>query len=385
MTADHGRLRLLLLNQDEIGQSVLGHRQTERMLRTGMADRDDVDPTFLRMPPRPTLARLAGGRVPGLFGLDLDLHVARWHAVEGWRARTILRSQHRTATEPYDIVHLHSHALAFGLRRADYRTPVALSVDAPVREWQDMEIWHPRRPYTDRAIAPAVATERQALRRASIVFAWSDWARRAILDTAPEANVVIHHPGIDAARWAPAPRRPRERFRVLFVGGRFEEKGGGDLLLALAADLGHSVELDIVTPQDVASRPGVRVHHLTADDPRLLDLYQQADVVCLPTRGDAYPWVVLEAMACGTPVVATALGGIPDLLEGTGVLVPRHALRDAREALLALRDDPDRRIRLGAASRARIEADYDARTQGSSFVHHLQATVAARGARPQPR
>jgi glycosyltransferase involved in cell wall biosynthesis len=378
----HDELRLLLLNQDEIGQSVLGHRQTERMLRSGLEHRDDVAPTFLRMPPRPTLARMAGGRIPGLFARDLDFHVARWHAVEAARARRILNAE--LARHPYDVVHLHSHALAFALGALERRVPVALSVDAPVREWQHMEIWHRRHRHTDLAIQPAVAMERRALRGAAVVFAWSDWARQAILRTAPEAKVVIHHPGIDATQWVPAAHRPRERFRVLFVGGRFHEKGGNDLLEALADDLNDTVELDIVTPQPVASRPGVRVHRITGENPELLDLYQQADVVCLPTHGDAYPWVVLEAMACGTPVVATALGGIPDLLQGTGVLVERRDLRGTRDAVLALRDDPDRRRQLGEASRVRIRADYDARVQGSLFVHHLREATETFGAATPP-
>ena len=48
---------------------------------------------------------------------------------------------------------------------------------------------------------------------------------------------------------------------------------------------------------------------------RLLELYQQADVMCLPTQGDSLGWALIEAMACGTPVISTTVGAIPELLE----------------------------------------------------------------------
>jgi len=66
-------------------------------------------------------------------------------------------------------------------------------------------------------------------------------------------------------------RRERARARVLFVGGRFAQKGGEDLLHALDGLLGEQVELDLVTPAEVAPRPGLRVHRLESADPELLE------------------------------------------------------------------------------------------------------------------
>ena len=115
---------------------------------------------------------------------------------------------------------------------------------------------------------------------------------------APRARVFAICPGVDTARLRPAARLPRERAQVLFVGGRFAEKGGYGLLDALAEDLGCSVELNVVTGDPLPERPGVRVHRSEREDPRLLELYQQADVMCLPTRGDSLGWALIEAMAC---------------------------------------------------------------------------------------
>ena len=92
--------------------------------------------------------------------------------------------------------------------------------------------------------------------------------------------------------------------------------------------------------------------------------YERAAVVVVPSRREGYGVVAREAMAYGRPVVATAVGGLPDAIEDgvTGLLVPPRdpaALRSALERLLA---DPALRARLGEAARrhARIAFAWDA-------------------------
>jgi glycosyltransferase involved in cell wall biosynthesis len=191
---------------------------------------------------------------------------------------------------------------------------------------------------------------------------------------APRARVVEHHPGIDLERYRPAPRSLRMRPRVLFVGGRFAEKGGEDLLEVLSGQLGETVDVDVVTPAKVEARRGVRVHRLGPSDPELLELQQQADLFCLPTYGDAVPWAVLEAMACGTPVLATRVGGIPDLLDGgrAGALIAHGDRRALREALGALLAEPQAREQLAARARERCEQRYDARRQVPQLIEQLR-------------
>jgi glycosyltransferase involved in cell wall biosynthesis len=145
------------------------------------------------------------------------------------------------------------------------------------------------------------------------------------------------------------------------------------------------VELDIVSADEIPDKPGVRVHRLSAGDDRLVRLYQQADLFCLPTYGDSNPWVILEAMACATPVVATTVGAIPELLGNgeAGVAVPPGASSALRLVIDQLLDDDLRRHELGALSRAHCEREFDAQRQ-VPLLFDLLREAAESGARVLP-
>jgi glycosyltransferase involved in cell wall biosynthesis len=365
-------VNILFYNEGNLGTHIMGQGQLEAALRAGLAATPDVQARFAALQPMGRWTRaLAERPVPLLARANLDLRMLRWHAVQSLRTRAALRRELKLW--PADAVHVHSQAVAMAMRSRMRELTIALSVDTTVGDWWEMPAWRPRERYAPALTVPSRALERRALRRASIVFAWTGWARRAVERAAPGARVVEHHPGIDLQRYRPAPRRERELPRVLFVGGRFAAKGGEDLLGALGGQLGQSVELDVVTPAPVVERPGVRVHRLEASDPRLLDLQQQADLFCLPTYGDAAPWAVLEAMACGTPVLSTRLGGIPDMLEGgrAGALVAHGDQAALGDALRSLLGDAELRAQLAARARARCERHYDARLQFAAMLGHI--------------
>jgi glycosyltransferase involved in cell wall biosynthesis len=358
-------VRVLFLNEGNLGTHILGQGQLEEALSTGLPLAPEVQARFAGIGPMGRLARAAATRpVEALADSGLDFRTLRWHLVQALRARRALRSELRAW--PADIVHVHSHSIALAMASTMRAVPVALSVDTTVHDWWSMPAWRDAQTrHGAVTIAPSAALERRALERAALVVAWTAWARRSIERSAAGARVIEHHPGLDLERYRPAPRRPRERPRVLFVGGRFAAKGGEDLLDALAGQLGESVEVDLVTPADVPERPGVRVHRLGPSDPRLLDLQQQADLFCLPTKADAVPWAVLEAMACGTPVLSTRVGAIPDLLEDgrAGLLVSAGDRRALHAGLQSLLGDPQARMLLAARARERCEERYDARRQ----------------------
>ena len=371
-------MRVLFFNEGNLGTHIMGQGQLEGALRRGAAASAGVEARFAGLAPMGRVATaLATRRIQPLARLDLDLDMLRWQLVQSTRARHAL--QREVSEWQPDIVHVHTQSVALTLSGLRLNAPLAISMDTTIRDWWEMPAWHRHHRHSNLLIAPSRALERRALGRAAVTLAWTGWARRAAEREAPRAHIEEHHPGIDLERYRPAPKLERALPRILFVGGRFTEKGGHDLLAALGDELGRTIELDLVTPAEISARDGLRVHRLEPSDPALLDLHQQADLFCLPTYGDAAPWAALEAMACGTPVLASGLGGLPDMLDAgrVGVLVGHGDVAGLREAILSTLGDPARLASLARAARARCEERYDERVQFAKLTALLDAAIGA--------
>ena len=127
-------------------------------------------------------------------------------------------------------MHLHSHSIALGMGALMCRVPAAVSVDVTVGDWWAMPAWRKTGRRAAAELIGSRAAERRTFRTAALVLAWTGWGRRAVEAAEPRARVVEHHPGLDLTKFTPAPqRRERTLPRILFVGGRWEDKGGADL------------------------------------------------------------------------------------------------------------------------------------------------------------
>jgi glycosyltransferase involved in cell wall biosynthesis len=91
---------------------------------------------------------------------------------------------------------------------------------------------------------------------------------------------------------------------------------------------------------------------------RRCDLFALASVVDAQGASDVFPTVILEAMACGKPVVSTRVAGIPEAVASTGLLVAPGNSAELAAALLKLINDVPRREKMGAAGRQRIEKNF---------------------------
>lgn len=370
-------LSVLFAAQGHLGTSVLGLGTAADLVSRGLAAHPEVHARRVAAGDRNRLSQAVLREVPWLGPRDLDLLRLRFHASESVRGRALIARELRR--EPADVVHVTSHTLGLLLRGVQHRTAVALSVDATIWDWSTMGHGRPVERWTRALMAPDLQLERRALTGADVVLTYSAWTTRGVLERAPRARVATIHPGLDLATFTP-PTGAREPgpTRLLFVGGRLEEKGGLDLLAATAALRREgTVELDIVSPEAVGPEPGVRAHQLAAGDPRLVALYRQADALCLPTWGDAVPWVVLEALACGTPVIATAVGAIPEQVDHgrAGVLVPARDLRALRAAVEALVAEPERHVALGRHGRTFVEEHYEMGRQTTRLVDALRTAA----------
>lgn len=289
-----------------------------------------------------------------------------------------------------DVVHCHTWYvhLAGLLVRAAYGIPLVVTVHSlePLRPWKreqlgggyDLSTW----------------VERTALQTADAVIAVSQGTRDDVLRhfDVPADRIHVIHNGIDAEFFAPDPATDAlERYGVdpavpyvLFVGRITRQKGIVHLVRALR-DLDPEIGVVLCAGQpdtpEIAREMEEGVAEARAHRSSLVwipemvsrtdvrQLYSHASLFACPSVYEPFGIINLEAMACETPVVASAVGGIPEVVvDGeTGLLVPlalspddpmspadpdRYA-RDLAGAINRLMAEPDLRRRMGAAGRRR--------------------------------
>jgi starch synthase len=242
--------------------------------------------------------------------------------------------------------------------------------------------------------------EKDAFESADAVIAVSNGMRRDILRSYPaldEAKVTTVYNGIDLERWKPNHDAAvlaehgidADRPTVVFVGRITRQKGLPYLLRAIAA-LPPEVQVVLCagapdTPailEEVSSavrtlqetRSGIVWIDEILPQPVLTAILTAATVFVCPSVYEPLGIVNLEAMACGLPVVGTATGGIPEVVDDgvTGLLVPidqaddgtgtptdpDRFVADLARALTEVVSDPVRAAEMGRAGRARAEAEF---------------------------
>jgi alpha-maltose-1-phosphate synthase len=294
-----------------------------------------------------------------------------------------------------DVVHCHTWYAHLGgvLIKQGYGIPLAITVHSlePLRPWKreqlqggyDLSCW----------------IEQTALGMADAVIAVSKGTRDDILRHTPARPERVHviHNGIDTGLYRPVRERDAlttygidpERPYVLFVGRITRQKGivhlaraipridpNAQVVLCAGAPDTPEIAREMEEAVAAAQRQRGGVIWIREMVPRdvAIQLYSHAAVFCCPSIYEPFGIINLEAMACGTAVVASAVGGIPEVVvEGeTGLLVavdlepgasfeavePERFSADLADALNRLLADPAQRERMGLAGRARVEREF---------------------------
>lgn len=212
-----------------------------------------------------------------------------------------------------------------------------------------------------------------ARRMAELSYAWADqvgpvcdynhrWELR--VGAAPDQLRTMYY-GVDSTRFEPAPKVSTEPV-VAWV-GRIDPLKDIHTLLR-AAGIVHRARPDVRFRLYGASLPGTEdyyraclalQHELGLDQAASFAGYvdkpaaafNESDVVVLSSVSEAVPFSNLEAMLCGKPVVATAVGGVPEQLAGCGLVVEPRNPEQLAAAILELVNDPVRRAEMGRAAR----------------------------------
>lgn len=235
----------------------------------------------------------------------------------------------------------------------------------------------------------------EALANATRILVLSDFMKAAVLQLCPTANVIAHRIGIDLSRFR------MEGFTsegsttalelsdiggpiILYVGNLLKEKGVIDLLEAfrMVKDLGaHLIFVgDGPLEKDLMLRLnalvlGGRVRLLGARSPESIpELLSIADILVLPSYREGLGMVCVEALACGIPVVATNVGGVPEVVKHmeTGLLVRPGDIDSLAAALRWVLVNKAAARKLAQAGRRLVERHYDIETNTYKLIQIYQ-------------
>jgi len=208
------------------------------------------------------------------------------------------------------------------------------------------------------------------------------------------ARIANVRNGIDTDLFRPDPRVTRDAREVLLVGRAADPNKGVRIMLEALAHLPADVRLTLVDedgPGNSARRwarelgCGERVHLTGRVSTRaLVELYRRAAVVAVPSRFEGFGLPAVEAMACGTPVVASAAGALPEVVgaAGGGVLVAPGDPRALARSLGSLLEQPALRAELGARGRRGAARHFSWRGVAEATAEIYRALAAAPRGRP---
>jgi glycosyltransferase involved in cell wall biosynthesis len=228
-----------------------------------------------------------------------------------------------------------------------------------------------------------VACERRIYDHATVNFTMSEHVSRSLVEQygADPGRVRCVRAGSNVSQSDLVEIEPDYASkRILFVGRDWERKGGPDLISAFELVRKRDREIELVI---AGCAPELEIDGVTVlgdvSPARLSEQYARAAVFCMPSLIEPFGVVFVEALTSGLPVVANAIGALPDIVQDaeTGYLVKPHDIQALARSLDLLLSDPDRCRRFGEKGRAYVMERYTWNQAVAEMAQEIR-TVTAR-------
>ena len=337
-------------------------------------------------------------RRPGLREFRSDLDVLEYATmctagfpeprVFGLRLERLLRSR----LGEFDILH-DNQTLAPGILRLHRRgLPLLTTIHHPITADRALELAHARgwQRFTKRRFYDFVWMQRRIARQLPAVLTVSETSKTDIerdFEVPPERIAVVPV-GVDVDVFTPS-AAPRVEGRLVTVASADVPLKGLSVLISALAKLDPAAWRELV----VVGSPSDRTNKELADaglldrvsfrsglpEAELAALLGSAQVHVVPSRYEGFSLPAVEAMACGTPVVASSVGALPDLVghssAAAGLLVAPGDPSALASALASLLAAPDQRMSMGAVGRRRAVDTYSWRAVARQTADRYSAAI----------
>jgi glycosyltransferase involved in cell wall biosynthesis len=225
------------------------------------------------------------------------------------------------------------------------------------------------------------------IRKADGIVACSEALSREVISVVPGAHVTTIHNGVDVRLFSRT-RQPRSRLQRILHIGKFEYKKSQDVVLrafrrlleidpdvslVLIGATGPELDQTRTLISDLGLESKVELH-VNVPHEQLPAFMETADIFVLPSRVEPFGIVLLEAGAAGLPVIATRVGGIPELIEHerTGLLISPDSVDELEAAIKRLMIDTSLAESLARNWQDKVLASWSWRATGQKYIALLQ-------------
>ena len=222
-------------------------------------------------------------------------------------------------------------------------------------------------PLTERILLPLTSRlHKETIKKCARIITITNQTKNLYIKTFDERNISTIPFGVDTDVFKPARlKERREECEILYAGSLYPLKGVHDLIRAIANVRKHGLKANLTIVGEGQQKEALTAltralgveEHVKFEGfvpySNMPSYYKRSDIFCFPTLGEPFGKAVIEAMACGKPVIATNAGGPAEIIQDKvdGILVPPSNPEAIALQITRLIEDKNERRRLGERAR----------------------------------